>query len=108
MKLPKPRNLIIGIVIGLIVVGVGLVLAQDQETLRVRTSIAAEDPRFPAYLAKLSGQSLTASHRSPVLTDGPAAFSAMLAAINAARHRVAFEGYVYSSKRVIGRRFSEA
>ena len=108
MKLPKPRNLIIGIVIGLIVVGVGLVLAQDQETLRVRTSLAAEDPRFPAYLAKLSGHALTAGDRYSVLTDGPAAFSTMLAAINAARHRVAFEGYIYNSKSAIGRRFSDA
>ena len=41
MKLPKPRNLIIGIVIALIVIGMGLVIAQDQETLRVRTSLAA-------------------------------------------------------------------
>jgi cardiolipin synthase A/B len=108
MKLPKARNLIIGIVIGLIVVGVGLVLAQDQETLRVRTSLAAEDPRFPAYLAKLSGHPLTAGDRYTVLTDGPATFDAMLAAIDGAKHRVAFEGYVYNSKSAIGRRFSDA
>jgi cardiolipin synthase len=108
MKLPKPRNLIIGIVAVLMVIAAGLLIAQDQETLRVRTSIAAEDPRFPAYLAKLSGHPLTAGDRYTVLTDGPATFAAMLAAIDGAKHRVAFEGYVYNSKSAIGRRFSAA
>jgi cardiolipin synthase A/B len=108
MKLPKPRNLIIGIVIAMIVVGVGLVIAQDQETLRVRTSLAATDPRFPGYLAKLSGHALTSGDRYTVLTDGDAAFPEMLAAIGAARHRVAFEGYIYNSKEDVARQFTDA
>ena len=108
MKLPKPRNLIIGIVIGVIIVGVGLVIAQDQETLRVKTSLAATDPRFPGYLAKLSGHALTSGDRYTVLTDGDAAFPEMLAAIAAAKHRVAFEGYIYDSKEDIARQFTDA
>ncbi|HET9191587.1 MAG TPA: phospholipase D-like domain-containing protein [Vicinamibacterales bacterium] len=108
MKLPKPRNLIIGIVIGVIIVGMGLVVAQDQETLRVRTSLAATDPRFPGYLAKLSGHALTSGDRYTVLTNGDAAFPEMLAAIGAAQHRVAFEGYIYDSKEDIARRFTDA
>jgi cardiolipin synthase A/B len=108
MKLPKPRNLIIGIVIGMIVVGVGLVIAQDQETLRVRTSLAATDPRFPGYLAKLSGHALTSGDRYTVLTNGDAAFPEMLAAVGAAKHRVAFEGYIYNSKEDIARQFTDA
>jgi cardiolipin synthase len=108
MKLPKPRNLIIGIVIGLIVVGMGLVIAQDQETLRVKTSLGAADPRFPGYLAKLSGHPLTSGDSYTVLTNGDAAFPEMLQAVNAARHRVAFEGYIYNSTDDVARRFTEA
>jgi cardiolipin synthase len=108
MKLPKPRNLIIGIVIGIIVVGVGLVIAQDQETLRVRTSLAATDVRFPGYLAKLSGHALSSGDRYTVLTNGDAAFPEMLAAIAAAKHRIAFEGYIYNSGDEVGRQFTAA
>jgi len=108
MKLPKPRNLIIGIVIALIVIGMGLVIAQDQETLRVRTSLAATDPAFPGYLAKLAGHPLTTGDRYTVLTDGDAAFPAMLEAIAAARHRVSFEGYIYDSASDVARQFADA
>ena len=108
MKLPKPRNLIIGVVIGLIVVGVALVIAQDQETLRVKTSLAAGNPVFPGYLAKLSGHPLTSGDSYTVLTDGDATFPAMLAAIEAAKHRVAFEGYIYNSDSDVARKFSDA
>ena len=98
MKLPKPRNLIIGIVIGLIVVGMGLVIAQDQETLRVKTSLAATDPRFPAYLAKLSGHPLTSGrqlHRSHERRRGVSGDAG--GDSTGARHRVSFEGYIYNS-----------
>jgi cardiolipin synthase len=108
MKLPKPRNLIIGIVIGLIVVGMGLVIAQDQETLRVKTSLSATDPRFPGYLAKLAGHALSSGDRYTVLTNGDAAFPEMLAALGAAKHRVAFEGYIYNSQEDIARQFTDA
>ena len=108
MKLPKPRNLIIGIVIALIVIGMGLVIAQDQETLRVRTSLAATDSAFPGYLAKLSGHPLTSGDRYTVLTNGDATFPAMLEAIAAARHRVSFEGYIYDSASEVARRFTDA
>ena len=108
MKLPKPRNLIIGIVIALIVIGMGLVIAQDQETLRVRTSLAATDPAFPGYLAKLSGHPLTTGDRYTVLTNGEAAFPAMLEAIAVARHRVSFEGYIYDSASDVARQFTDA
>ncbi len=108
VKLPKPRNLIIGVVIALIVIGMGLVIAQDQETLRVRTSVAATDPAFPGYLAKLSGHPLTSGDSYTVLTNGDAAFPAMLDAIAGARHRVSFEGYIYNSESDVARRFTDA
>jgi len=108
VKLPQPRNLIIGVVIVLIVVGMGLVIAQDQETLRVRTSLATSAEAYPGYLAKLTGHPLTSGDRYTVLTNGDAAFPAMLGAIHEARHRVAFEGYIYSSTSDIARQFTDA
>jgi hypothetical protein len=36
-----------------LVVATALLLAQDQETLRVRSEIAAADPRSPAFVAAL-------------------------------------------------------
>ena len=100
MKLPHARNLIIGIVVAALILAAGLVIAQDQETLRVRTSLAAEDARFPAYLARLLGHPLTSGDSYVVHTDGDAAFPAMLAAIGRARHRVTFEGYIFSTGQV--------
>ena len=108
MKLPKPRNLILGIVIGILIVAAGLLIAQDQETLRVRTSLAAEDPRFPQYLARLLGHPVTTGDSYVVLTNGDAAFPAMLAAIDAAKHRVSFEGYIYDGSGEIAGRFTSA
>lgn len=108
MKLPKLRNLILGIVAALAVVGVGLLIAQDQETLRVRTPLAAADPLFPNYLARLTGHPLTSGDRYTVLTNGDTAFPAMLEAINAARHRVSFETYIFASGSDVGVRFLDA
>ena len=90
-----------------VVIGGALLVAQDQETLRVRTSLGAGDPRFPEYLARLLGAPLTNRDAYIVHTDGPAAFAAMLDAIERARHRVSFETYVYQSGEV-GDRFTAA
>ena len=108
MVLPKARNLILGIVVGVLVVAAGLVIAQDQETLRVRTSLSASDQRFPLYLSRLLGHPLTTGDMYKVLTDGDAAFPAMLEAIDGARHRIRFEGYIYDSASEVGGRFTAA
>ena len=97
MGLPKARNLLIGIAIALMVVAGALLIAQDQETLRVRTSLAAGDTPFPDYLARLLGAPLTSGDAYTVHTDGDRAFPAMLEAIAQARHRVSFETYVYNA-----------
>jgi cardiolipin synthase len=107
VKLPKARNLILGIVIAVAVIGAGLLLAQDQETLRVRTSVAAEDSQFPLYLSRLLGHPLTTGDSYAVLTDGDVAFPEMLRAIDAAQHRISFEGYIYDVGEV-GERFTAA
>jgi cardiolipin synthase len=84
------------LIVALVIAG-ALVIAQDQETLRVRTSLAAADPRFPEYLARLLGAPLTSGDAYTVHTDGSTALPAMLDAIRRARHRVSFETYVYES-----------
>ena len=89
------------------VVVLGLLVAQDQETLRIRSPVAAEDPRFAAYIAVLVGVDLTAGNHFHVFANGDQFFPAMLAAIGAARERIKFEIYIYESD-AIGRRFTEA
>lgn len=97
MHLPKARNLLIGIAVAVMVVAGALLIAQDQETLRVGTSLAAGDAPFPDYLARLLGAPLTSGDAYTVHTDGDRAFPAMLEAIAQARHRVSFETYVYNA-----------
>jgi cardiolipin synthase len=96
----RHHRILAGILIGLILVAVGLVIAQDQETLRVRVSIGTDDQRFPEYLARLVGHPLTAGDSYVVLTNGDAAFPAMLAAIGHAKQRIGFESYIYQDGEV--------
>src|SRR5689334_7625396 len=99
----RHHRILAGILIGLIVVAAGLVIAQDQETLRIRTSLGVEDSRFPDYLARLVGHQLQAGDTYAVLTNGDQAFPAMLAAIDHARQRIAFESYIYQEGEVADR-----
>ena len=96
---PVRRALII-LAVAAVVVVVLLLLAQDQETLRLRSAIAAEDPRYPAYIAALVGADLTRGNRYDVLTNGDQIFPAMLDAINRARRRISFETYIYDSGQI--------
>ena len=75
----------------------GLAIAQDQETLRLRSTLAAEDPNAPAYLAALIGGELTHGNTYDVLTNGDQVFPAMLDAINRAERRISFETYIYEA-----------
>jgi cardiolipin synthase len=83
-----------------LVVALLLLLAQDQETLRLRSAVSAEDTRHPAYAAALVGADLTRGNRYDVLTNGDQIFPAMLEAIRQARHRVNFETYIYDTGEV--------
>ena len=91
----RHHRILAGVLIVLIIIAAGLVIAQDQETLRIRSSIGLDDARFPDYLARLVGHPLTAGDNYTVHTNGDKAFPAMLAAINGARERVSFESYIY-------------
>jgi len=106
MVLPQARNLVAALAVVGLVITAGLLIAQDQETVRVRTDLAASDSRFPEYLARLLGSPLT-SGDAYMLHRNEAAFPAMLAAIERARHRVVFESYIYE-KGEIGDRFTAA
>jgi cardiolipin synthase A/B len=103
MRLPRFRNLVGAVVIILVLLAIGLVIAQDQETLRVRTPIAAGDPGFPDYLATLLGDPLTTGDAYIVHTNGDKAFAAMLAAIDTAKFRIAFETYIFDAGKVAER-----
>jgi cardiolipin synthase len=75
----------------------GLMFAQDQETLRVRSMLHASDPGHPDYVAALIGAHLTHGNHYEVLANGDQAFPAMLAAIDGARGRINFETYIYDA-----------
>ena len=100
---PSPRNVVSALLIAALIVAGALVIAQDQETLRVRTPLAADDPRFPEYLARLLGAPLTSGNLYIVHTNGEAAFPAMLDAIARARHRVSLETYIYDGGEIANR-----
>jgi cardiolipin synthase len=78
-------------------IALGLVFAQDQETLRPRSELAAEDVKFPSYLAALIGANLTHGNDYDVLTNGDQIFPAMLKAIDNARRRISFETYIFDT-----------
>ena len=104
----KPvRRALIVLAIAAVVVTVLLMLAQDQETLRIRSAISAEDARYPAYVAALVGADLTRGNRYDVLTNGDQIFPAMLDAIGRARRRISFETYIYDTGQAADR-FTEA
>ena len=96
MAKPFRRALII-LLWAALVVATGLLLAQDQQTLRVRSEIAAEDPRSPGFVAALVGAALTRGNRYEILTNGDQFFPSMLRAIDGARRRINFETYIYDT-----------
>jgi cardiolipin synthase len=96
---PTRRALIILAVAGGLV-AIGLLVAQDQETLRIRSALSAEDPGHPAYLAALVGADLTRGNRYDVLTNGDQIFPAMLEAMRGAKQHINFETYIYDTGEV--------
>ena len=91
-----------------IVVALLLLLAQDQQTLTVRSAVSAEDARHPAYLSALVGAALSEGNRYVVHANGDQIFPAMLDAVRKARRRISFESYIYNSEAAIAREFTRA
>ena len=88
------------VVLAVIVTATVLAIAQDQETVELRSAISAEDPAAAEYLAALVAADLVAGNRYDVLVNGDQVFPAMLQAITDARERISFETYVYDTGRV--------
>jgi cardiolipin synthase A/B len=95
MGMPPVRRAFVILLVAAGVVAVLLMLAQDQETLKVRSAVGAEEGEHPAYIAALVGAGLTRGNRYDVLTNGDQIFPAMLEAIRGARRRISFETYIY-------------
>jgi cardiolipin synthase len=107
MRLPRLRSVLGVVFIVLAVLAMGLLIAQDQNTLRVRSPLAADDPGYPDYLSRLLGHRLTSGDAVVVHTNGDAAFPAMLAAMSRARHRISFETYIFDTG-TIATQFAQA
>ena len=86
-----------------VVAALALAIAQDQQTLRLRSHVAAGDPGAPAYLAALVGADLSHGTAYDELVNGAEAFPAMIEAIDQAKRRVSFETYVYENGEVADR-----
>jgi cardiolipin synthase A/B len=103
MKPPKPRNVVAALVLAGALIVMGLALAQDQETLKVRFAMAAGDARVPEEFSRLLGDLLSEHDGYVVHTNGDAAFPAMLAAIERAKHRISFETYIFEEGEIATR-----
>ncbi|HEX7282794.1 MAG TPA: phospholipase D-like domain-containing protein [Vicinamibacterales bacterium] len=97
-----PRRVAIGVVVfaGL------LLLAQDQDTLRVESPVEAGNPRFADYVASLVGAAVEPGDVYQVLRNGEA-FPPMLEAIKQSKQRINFETYVFKDEK-IGEQFLQA
>ena len=84
-----------------------LAIAQDQQTVELRSAISAEDPGAPDYLSTLVAADLVDGNTYDVLVNGDQLFPAMLEAIDKARERISFETYIYDKGRV-GDQFTDA
>ena len=94
------------VLIGVLIVGALLLIAQDQETLYVESPVEASNPRFADYVASLVGAAVEPGDVYTVLRNGDA-FPPMLDAIEKARTRINFETYVLKDE-AIGERFLQA
>jgi cardiolipin synthase len=107
MGMSPVRRAFVILFVAAVVIALGLLVAQDQVVLRVRSAVSAEDPRHPAYIAALVGTDLRRGNTYDVLTNGDQIFPAMLDAITGARQRISFETYIYDTG-VMADRFTAA
>lgn len=94
MAEPRRRHWPYRVAIGFAVIGVLLLIAQDQDTIRVESPVEAADPRFADYLAALTGTAAIDGNTYQVLRNGDETYPAMLQAIDRARSRISIETYV--------------
>jgi cardiolipin synthase len=84
----------IALLVTLAIIAVGLAIAQDQETVQLRSAIAATDEGSPHYLAALTGSPVSYGNTFDILQNGDQIYPAMLDAIGKARERIAFETFM--------------
>jgi cardiolipin synthase len=77
------------------VTATALAIAQDQETVELRSALGAQDPGAADYLSALVAADLVSGNAYDVLVNGNSAFPAMLQAIAGARERISLETYIY-------------
>ena len=100
-KAPRPIRVTLKVlVVVAIVIATGLAIAQDQETVELRSAVAVDDPSAADYLSALVAADLVTGNAYDVLDNGDHVFPAMLEAIDTARERVSFETYVYEKGQV--------
>ena len=105
---PRPKYLrgwLKGILVGIAATALFLMVAQDQETLTVQSPVSASDPRFPDYVASLTGAPVKPGDRYTVLRNGDQTFPAMLEAIRSANRRIIFESFIYEDG-IVGDQFT--
>jgi cardiolipin synthase len=110
MKILRPRWIRgwrFWVAVGLAITVLLLALAQDQETLRIQSPIAATDARFAEYVASLVGAPVEPGDRYVVLRNGVEVFPAMLDAIRKAERRISFESFIYEDG-AVGDQFTAA
>jgi cardiolipin synthase len=107
MGMSPVRRAFVILFIAAAVIALGLVFAQDQVTLQIRSGVSAEDTRHPDYVAALVGTELSRGNTFDVLTNGDQIFPAMLGAIEGAHRRISFETYIFDTGD-IATRFTEA
>ena len=103
MGMSPVRRAFVILFVAAVIIAVGLLVAQDQVVLHVRSDVAAEDPRHPPYIAALVGADLRRGNTYDVLTNGDQIFPTMLDAIAGAKRRISFETYIYDTGKVADR-----
>lgn len=97
----KPlRRALLVLLVAAVLVAAALAIAQDQETLRLRSAVAADDAASPDYLAALAGAAVSRGNSFDVLQNGVEILPAMLEAIAAARERISFETFIFEDGQV--------
>jgi cardiolipin synthase A/B len=102
MARPLRRALLILLGVA-IAIAAFLAIAQDQQTLRIRSGVAAEDAASAQYAAALVGAPVSHDDAFDLLKNGDEIFPAMLGAIDAARQRISFETYIFEEGSVADR-----
>ena len=93
------RRAFVILLIAAAVVALGLLFAQDQDTLRPRSELAAEDPRFPAIWRRWSAPTSRAATRSRCSPTATRSSRRCWRPSRTAKRRISFETYIYETGR---------